>query len=321
LSDDLELVSHIPQLAKREGPLLAFRDFAPDPDVEVERHIRLQVTGQKDLLARVKEKIEFEKQVALSMEEIEVRLMFVPQAQEGPSAAYHRYCLNVTDYLFDIIRMEKIYATIASPQTRHPQIAETGISAFLVHRLAKEYRAVCRFTAESGRSVKYKATGAIFSNHLGAVDLEIELLAPGQFGLSRKPYTIWQNHADALFTLMAVPVEETLHYCLGIATDRQIAEALRTDSPLTLTAAKNIADEWMAVEESVVGGLVNAVLERYCTQHHIALPASVVPTLHQYRYRNQGIDLVQRLGCQEVIAIYRDSPSNFKSRLFGQQEV
>lgn len=319
--DDLELVAHMPQMAKREGPLLAFRDYIVDPDVEVERHIRLQVTQQKDLLARLKENIGFDKQVSLSVEAIEVRLMYVPQALHGPAAAYGRYCLNVTDFFFEISQMDNIYAAITSPQASHPPLAPSGICAFLVHRLAKEYRAVCRFTAESGRSVKYKATGAIFSNHLGAVDLEIEWLAPGQFGLARKPYTIWQNNGDAFYTLMALPVEETLHYFLGTATDRQIAEALRTDPPMTLAAARNVADEWMAVEESVVGGLVNRVLARYCAQHNMSLPASTVPSLHQYRYRDQGIRVVQNLGFHETVAMYMDNPSNFRERLFGQQEA
>ncbi len=81
LQDDLEQVTHIPQMAERQGPMLVFRDFVADPDVEVEQHIRRQLSRQKDMLDRLRQKIGFEKMVRLSVEEMQVRLMFVPQLQ------------------------------------------------------------------------------------------------------------------------------------------------------------------------------------------------------------------------------------------------
>ncbi len=326
LQEDLEQVSQIPQMTEREGPLLVFRDFFADPDVEVEQLIRRQLAQRKDVLGLVRDKIAFEKAVRLSVEDIQVRLMFVPQLQENHATAYQRYCIDVTDYLFEMNPMDNFYAAITSPRESYPPVSETGISAFLVHRLAKEYRAVCRFSAESGRSVKYKATGAIFSNHLGAVDLEIQLQASGQFELMRKPFTIWQNNTENLYTLMSVPLEETLHYLLGKATDRQIALSIEAHSPENLPEVKRLAEEWMAVEESVVGGLVDRVLESYCVRNDMAMPVLIhgvkraaEPFLPQYRYRDKGIQLVQNLGYQEAMALYLDNPSNFRRQLFREQ--
>lgn len=328
LQDDLERVSHIPKMAEREGPLLVFRDFVADPDIEVEQHIRLQLNQRKDMLDLLRKKIGFEKKVRLSMEEIQVRLMFIPQLQEDHANAYHRYCRDITAYLFEMNEMDNCYATITSPNESYPPLSQDGISAFLVHRLAKDYRAVCRFTAESGRSVKYKAAGAIFSNHLGAVDLEIQSIAPGQFGLSRRAFTIWQNNTENLYTLMSIPVEETLHYQLGKATDREIGASMKNHPPKNLYAAQRLAEAWMAVEESVVGGLVNRLLEDYCSLHHMAIPASKpgdsgrpLPSLHQYRYRDRGIQLVENLGFQEALALYMESPSTFRDQLFRQQDA
>jgi hypothetical protein len=328
LQDDLELVANIPGMDEREGPLLVFRDYMADPDVEVERHIRLQLGQRKDLLDLLRKKIGFEKRLRLSVEDIQVRLMFVPQLQEGHASAYHRYCRDITDFLFAMNRTDNFYAAITSPKENYPSVSEAGISAFLVHRLAKDYRAVCRFTAEPGRSAAYKVTGAIFSNHLGAVDLEIQSLAPGQFGLTRKPFTIWQNSTKNLHTLMSIPVEETLHYQLGKATDREIAASMKRHPPESLSAAQRLAEEWMAVEESVVGGLVNRVLERYCVLHHMAMPAAVTgeiqpakPPLIQYRYRDRGIQLVDHLGFQDATALYMESPSDYKDQLLRQQDA
>ncbi len=328
LQDDLELVSTIPHMAEREGPMLVFRDFVADPDLEVEQHIRRQLGRRKDMLDLLRKKIGLEKKVRLAVEDIQVRLMFVPQLQEDYADAYHRYCRDITAYLFEMNQMDNCYAAISRPNESYPPLSQNGISAFLVHRLAKDYRAICRFTAESGRSLKYKASGAIFSNHLGAVDLEIQSIAPGQFGLSRRAFTIWQNNTDNLYTLMSIPVEETLHYQLGKATDHEIAASMKNHPPESLSAAQRLAEAWMAVEESVVGGLVNRLLESYCSQHHMAVPACIpsdpgepLPSLHQYRYRDRGIQLVENLGFQKALALYMQSPSRFKDQLLRQQDA
>ena len=328
LQDDLELVSTIPHMAERQSPMLVFRDFVADPDLEVEQHIRFQLGQRKDMLDLLRKKIGFEKKVTLSVEDIQVRLMFVAQLQEDHAVAYHRYCRDITDYLFEMNQMDNCYAAITSPNENYPPLSQDGVSAFLVHRLAKDYRAVCRFTAESGRSVKYRASGAIFSNHLGAVDLEIQAIAPGKFALSRRAFTIWQNNTENLYTLMSIPVEETLHYQLGKATDREIAASMKNHPPENLAAAQRLAEEWMAVEESVVGGLVARLLESYCTLHHMAIPAFIngdsgkkSPSLHQYRYRDRGVKLVENLGFREALRLYMESPAMFRDQLFRQQDA
>jgi len=326
LTDDMELVCSIPEMDQRDGPLLIFRDFEVDPDVEVERHLRRQLRQRKDLHARVKNKIRFEKEVMLSIEALEVRLMFVPQLRKDHSAAYQRFCRDITDFFFETVRENSFYAAITSPRKSYPERSQNGISAFLVHRLAKEYRAICRFTAESGRSVAFKASGAIFSNHLGAVDLEIQVVADGQFGLNRKAFTIWQNDTDNLHTLMSVPVEETLHFYLGRATDRQIASCMDNNPPKTLREAWRLAEEWMAVEEAAVGGLVNRVLRDFCRRYHLApstfVPGSISSTsqaLPQYRYRDPGARMVDRLGLHQSMDLYMQSPATFRTQLLLHQ--
>ncbi len=321
LPEDLEMVAHIPRLGGREDPFLVFRDFVFDPDAEIEDHIRRQLVQRKDLLDLLKKKIEFKNKVKLSLEEMQVQLMFVPQLPDDHTIAYHRYCIDIVDYFFELIQTDNFYGAISIPNASYPPMADTGKSAFLVHRLAKAYRAICQFTSESGRSVKYKVSGSAFSNHLGAVDLEIEVQAAGQYGLARKPFTIWQNDTENLYTLLAIPLEETLHFYLGQSTDRQIAAAMADQPPESLSDVRQMANEWMAVEESVVGGLVKGILSQYCSRYSgepVTWQASdaAVPELHRYRYRKKGVHLVERLGYRETIGLYMDSPSAFKERLF-----
>lgn len=249
-------------------------------------------------------------------------MRFIPRSRKGIGKAYQRYCLDITDSIFKMNRMENFYSAITSPEKSYPEISQDGISAFLVHRLAKDFRAMCRFTAESGKSIKTRVSGAIYSNHLGAVDLEIEMVAPGQFELARKPFTIWQNDTDNLYTLMAIPAEETLHYLLGRATDREISTRFQKRPPEILADARKIAEEWMALEESAVGGLVDRVLRRYCENRRVKWSdlfdknlQATVPELHQYRYRKRGLQLVADLGFRHAMDLYLDSPSRFRERL------
>jgi hypothetical protein len=322
LMNDPQWAATIAGMTERDTPLLIFRDYVADPDPEVEQHIRDQFHQRPDIHARIKEKFRSGGRVWLSIEDLDVRLMFVPQQQKRYAAAYQHYCKNIIDYVFQINGAENFYTAIEAPRESYPLIPETGIAAFLVHRLAKAYRGVCRITTDDGKSVKYRLSGAIFSNHLGAVDLDIEYLAPGRFALQRQPFTIWQNNSDTAYNLMAIPVEETLHYYLGAATDRQIAEALRENPSMNLDMAKALANEWMAVEESVVGGLVDQVLSRYCRTYGLPFPnggsdttdAPVAP-LPQYRYRKNGLKLVRDLGLRQTVAMYLDHPADFKARL------
>jgi hypothetical protein len=176
--------------------------------------------------------------------------------------------------------------------------------------------------------VEYRASGAIFSNHLGAVDLEIEFVAPRQVRLKRSPFTIWQNNSDDAYTLMALPVEETLHYYVGSATDRQLAETLQLNPPRSTAAARQLAEEWMAVEESIVGGLVTRVVKDYCDKNLVDAPPmdsesrrSSEPSLSQYRYRRYGIELVREMGFHDALALYMGHPDAFRDLLVDRHEA
>lgn len=56
--DDLEQIARIADLPSRKGPLLVFRDYTTDPDVEIEQHIRRQLLGRKDLLTQIKKRLD-----------------------------------------------------------------------------------------------------------------------------------------------------------------------------------------------------------------------------------------------------------------------
>ena len=162
------------------------------------------------------------------------------------------------------------------PRTETPEIPQEGTSVFLVHQLAKSYVARCKFSNEQGRAVTYKLSGARFSSHLGAVDLSIESPVEGQYRLTRKHYTIWQNHTANLYTLLSIPVEETLHYAMGPFTDEMIGRDLQSESLTRVHEVQTVAKNWMAIEEALVGGLVYGILREYLESRGFNLPMAEV---------------------------------------------
>ena len=78
----------------------------------------------------------------------------------------------------------------------------------------------------------------------------------------------------------------------------------------------------MAIEEAVVGGLVEQVLDRFCDRYQMKLPVSLheemrqaIAKLPQYRFRENGIRLIRRLGFQEAVSRYLEDPGFFRERL------
>lgn len=119
-----------------------------------------------------------------------------------------------------------------------------------------------------------------------------------------------------------VPVEETLHIALREHTERAIKDQLELKSVQGLGDLERIADDWMAVEETIVGGLVHAMLPQFLETHIHILPNSLVEEdikskmdFPQYRHLKKGIEIVKKIGCKKAVKIYKEDPAGFKNLL------
>ena len=132
----------------RDGPLLVFRDFVADADNEVERHIKRQWRQRSDLLTTLKDKIGSDQPIRTECgrdnRAFDVRSAGADACGGGLSALLPgRYRFSFRD-----LPTGKYGCPVLSvPTTAYPFVSGDGICAFLVHRLAKAYQAVCRFTA------------------------------------------------------------------------------------------------------------------------------------------------------------------------------
>jgi hypothetical protein len=219
-------------------------------------------------------------------------------------------------------QVPSFYNGISVPRKANPEIAAgDGVHAFVVHRLAKAYEAVCKFSGSSG-SVKFKVKGAIYSSHMGAVEMEVEGLPDGSYRIQRRNFTVWQDHGDNLYTLLQIPVEETLHYLMGRYTDLHLRHTLFQDDIHQTAQVQEIANKWMAVEEALVGGLVEQVLPSLIQSRKIPLAAGAAQRsadskkgLPQYRYREVGVRLVENMGLKAAMQMYQEDPLAFERQL------
>ena len=56
------------------------------------------------------------------------------------------------------------------------------------------------------------------------------------------------------------PLEETMHILLREHTERAIREGIKQRSVTSIKKVRRLANDWIAVEEAIVGGVVKAVL-------------------------------------------------------------
>ncbi len=321
--ESTQVIQELISLKPLESPLLIFHGYQDDPDYEIKHRIAQDAAGQHDLVAIIQKDIGLDNNVEIQFESLESELLFVPESRKKYAEAYKTYCINVIDNLFDKIKMEIPLKGIVNLVDAYPKILENKITAFIVHRLGKNYKAVCSFVNASGKvSRKFKLEGAFFSNQLGSVDLEISCPKKGVFNLKRKDYTIWQNNTDNLANILTIPIEETLHYIMGHYTDKRIAEELKKHPVQHMSELKQMSDHWMAVEEAVVGGLVHALLPGlahkiaiHLTDRDMHLSFLEKSHLPQYRFRKNGIAFVKKIGFQKAIDMYKDDPAVFAHKI------
>jgi hypothetical protein len=304
------------------GPLLPFRSLGVDPDGEIQAHIYREVARQPGLMERLKARVGADRPISLNLKDLKLDLHYIPETRAHLAHAYQAYCRQAIAHTCQMAQVPTFYKGVFIPKKANPEIAAGDhVSAFVVHRLAKAYEAICEFSGSKGR-VKFKVAGAIYSSHLGAVEMEVEGLPDGTYRIQRRNYTIWQDYSDNVYTLLQIPVEETLHYLMGRHTDRQLRRQLLEDEVHQTAQVQEIANNWMAVEEAIVGGLVEHLLPALIRRQDLVLDAGDMQRsadakagLPQYRYRDVGLRLVASMGAQAAIKMYREDPLAFRKQL------
>jgi hypothetical protein len=307
-----------------QDPLVAFGAAENDFDRELNRENIAFLNSDKALLDRIQTQLKGDRlkwQLTSSFK----RLLAVPENRDEYAQLFERYCRTAVDYLLGRIHMPDPYDRIVTLKGPLPKLPDTpdsrGITVYLVHNLVDEYIEEYLFSSQDdgASKIKIKLSNRVNDGKVGSVTSLVTIGADNQFEFSRVPYTVWQNSAQNPLNVLIVPIEETLHILMRPFTETAMKAELEQTRPTRLDQVQQVVDDWIAVEEAVVGGIVWQVMPEVCARF---VPQQDAGRLThalaereqhaQYRLLRHAIQVVANLGVDQTLAVYRNSPLDFK---------
>jgi hypothetical protein len=314
----LELI----EIEDKHKPLYVFQDFADDFDAEVHHAALDHFNSNPDLIRDIKADLGT---AALQwrLADLEYRVLFVPEKRAEYAALYESYCQDVIDDLLAMTSLENPFEGIRTLRSDKPDISDgQGVNAFLVHNLVKEFSGTYIFSNQKQKKVKIRLEGKVYSTEVGAYSTDLYIKQDGSFEFVNDNYTIWQNSAQNPYTALMVPVEETLHIVLREHTQQAILNNLEKKAVKGLKGARDIVEDWVSVEEGIVGGLVHSLMPRILDNYLDPIPSRLVEKdlaaksqSVKYRYLKRGIEVVEDLGYQKALHLYKTDPGKFRAML------
>jgi hypothetical protein len=317
-------------LEDRENPLFPFDDFQEQMDIESHADNVAFFQEHVDLLERIRHDLPGG-DIEYKLAGMEQRLLFVPETRQLYATLYESYCKEVVKEILDKTGLDNPFARIETLLNAHPEIPESanGVSAYLVHNLAKEYIAVYVFSGHGSKQVRVELRSREFVGEVGSFTTDITLGDDGRLAFTRAPFTIWQNSATNPYTALMVPAEETLHIAVRGVTETVIKEQMALQPARDVETLREIVDEWIAVEEGVVGGLVNTLLPEILERLIPGLvPQSLViqdieekSSLNRYRYLKAGVSLARQMGYRKWLNMFQAAPKRVRRLLRGSPSI
>jgi len=193
----------------------------------------------------------------------------------------------------------------------------------LVHNLAREYYGTYSFSNENQKkTVKISLRGTHFIGEIGSYSSMLEIKKDGTIEFVRNTYTIWQNSAQLPYNALIVPIEETLHIALRPHTEKAIRNELKNSAASETNDVEQIVERWAAVEEAVVGGLVNVFFPKIASRYFDHFPLVEIERglesklrIKKYRHLLEGIRVVNNTGHRAAVEIYTWNPNKIKEML------
>jgi len=312
------LVELLQTQQERETPLYAFNPFEESLD-EAANSSGIQFFNEHPkLLNKIRNDLG-PGEIEWKIEHSRHRLLFVPEQREEMGRLFEDYCGDVIDYTLRKTKLENPYVKIVTLEEETPEIPAEGVTAYLVHNLVEEVKGTFVFSNPGRKSLKIDLSRKTFLGEVGSYTTNIFFHGNGEPEFSWDRYTIWQTTARNAFTVLSVPVEETLHIAVREHTHQAILEEFAESDPASAEVLEKIVEDWMAVEEAVVGGVLHALLPPFLKSHAKNLPDSLIAQdvesrgrFEKYQYLKKAIGVVGELGYEEAIRMYADHPQEFR---------
>lgn len=305
-----------------EKPLLLLNDSKGEFDQRLNKENIAYLNHNQGLLKQIQQRLAAEN-LGWKLAGSSKRLLVVTEKRAEYADLFEQYCKGAVDYVLKRTELPNPYCSITTLQepVRLPaNSAADGVTAYLVHNIADEYIEEYLFFSEedAGTKIKIKLSNRVFTGKIGSYSSRLTIGENSAVEFVREPYTLWQNTAKNPVNVLVAPVEETLHIALRPATEAAIRGKIALIGPKSLDEVQRVVDEWIAIEEAIVGGLV-AQLMPEVFNHLLSggLCKEMADSLaerdphEQYRYLKQGIRVVGDLGVRPAIALYTSEPQQF----------
>ena len=285
------------------------------------------LNAHPELVGRICNDLGTEK-VNWTLKELSHRLMYAPERREAVSEQFTSYCRETIADVLDQTGLANPYNEITVlPDERPTDPPEKGIDAYIVKDLAREYEARYEFSASEGKRVAVDLTGQIQLNEVGSYASYLHYSEEHKrWEFTEDRHTIWKCASTNPYTVLMTPLEETLHIALRKHTEQAIMTAIEaaTAAP-TQREVEQIVEEWMAVEEAVVGGLVYKLAPDVVLKRVPDLPLKWIDDdlktkdrFEKYRLLRKGIAWVEAVGLRESIQRYAKDPAAVRCQLIKQ---
>lgn len=317
---DYSRLVELMRLEDRSTPVYPFNDFVKRFDQASHKSTLAYLNNRKDLIKKIRADLGGN-HLQWKLEDFEQRLLYVPETREDYAALYENYCHDVIGFVLAETELDNPFTNIETLDHQKPEIPQqNGVSVFLVHNLAREYIGTYSFFNENHQNeVKISLRGKIFIGEIGSYSSMLEMQDDGTVKFKQNRYTIWQNSAELPYNALIVPIEETLHIALRHNTEAAIQKQLSVIKKKSHRDVEQVVDQWICVEEAMVGGLVDIFFPQVVSRYISDFPrAEIEKSMHakfsikKYRYLQKGIEVVRAMGFKKAIGIYRRNPQKFR---------
>lgn len=308
-------------------PLVAFGTAEQNFDRRLNRENIAFLNQDKALLRQISSRLK-SAELKWKLSSSFKQLMVVPESREDYAHLFEQYCKASVDFLLQRIHMDNPYDQIATFKGTLPALsdeqASKGITVYLVHNIMDAYIEEYLFSTrdDHGSKLKIKLSNRALDGKIGCYTSRLKIGENHHFEFIRESYTLWQNSAKNPLNVFIVPIEETLHILMRPFTEAAMQAELTRSRPTRLENVQHVIDNWMAVEEAIVGGVVARIMPEILARF---VPMETVERLKaalaerdahpQYRFLNRAIQVVADLGIDEALAVYRKDPVDFREML------
>lgn len=307
------------QLPDKKEPLHLLKELGSELDPETFQANLDYLTENRQILENIRNDLQCRK-LRWELDDFSQRILFVPEERSEYATLFRAYCRDVIDYLLAKTHFRNPYNGIVNLDGQiPPEVSEDGVTVFLVHNLVKESCARILFMTPEKRSRTIELRTKDFLGEIGSINTNVYVGEDGRITFEWDKYTIWQNSCDNYYTALTVPAEETFHLVLRAYTHQAIEAELNGNGPPGSARIKKTVKDWMQVEEALVGGLVRYLLPQFLNERVGQISGSLIDRhtrskegFEIYKYIHQGIDLVDRMGYQEAIEMYKRAPGEFR---------